>query len=74
MLADDAVNVFLFLLPKTGVWNAKLTGLWENVPIPVNDLTEVAWTSDPLAARLRRVSGAAGGPDIVTMACQGRSS
>jgi peptide/nickel transport system substrate-binding protein len=44
MLADDAVNVFLFLLPKTGVWNAKLTGLWENVPIPVNDLTEVAWT------------------------------
>jgi peptide/nickel transport system substrate-binding protein len=44
MLADDAVNVFLFLLPKTGVWNAKLTGLWENAPIPVNDLTEVAWT------------------------------
>lgn len=44
MLADDAVNVFLFLLPKTGVWNAKLEGLWENAPIPVNDLTEVRWT------------------------------
>ncbi|MCP8937683.1 ABC transporter substrate-binding protein [Alsobacter sp. SYSU M60028] len=43
MLADDAVNVFLFLLPKSGVWNAKLKGLWENVPIPCNDLTEVAW-------------------------------
>jgi peptide/nickel transport system substrate-binding protein len=44
MLADDAVNVFLFLLPKTGVWNAKLKGLWENAPIPANDLTEVSWT------------------------------
>lgn len=43
ILADDAVNVFLYLLPKTGVWNAKLTGLWENAPIPVNDLTDVGW-------------------------------
>jgi peptide/nickel transport system substrate-binding protein len=43
MLADDAVNVFLYLLPKTGVWNAKLKGLWENAPIPVNDLTDVSW-------------------------------
>jgi peptide/nickel transport system substrate-binding protein len=44
ILADDCVNVFLFLLPKSGVWNAKLKGLWENAPIPVNDLTEVEWT------------------------------
>jgi peptide/nickel transport system substrate-binding protein len=44
ILADDCVNVFLFLLPKSGVWNAKLKGLWENTPIPVNDLTEVEWT------------------------------
>ena len=44
ILADDSVNVFLFLLPKSGVWNAKLKGLWENTPIPVNDLTEVEWT------------------------------
>ena len=43
MLADDCVNVFLFLLPKSGIWNAKLKGLWENAPIPVNDLTEVEW-------------------------------
>jgi peptide/nickel transport system substrate-binding protein len=42
-LTGDAVNVFLFLLPKTGVWNARLKGLWENAPIPVNDLTEVYW-------------------------------
>ena len=44
MLAEDCVNVFLFLLPKSGIWNAKLKGLWENAPIPVNDLTEVEWT------------------------------
>ena len=43
ILSEDCVNVFLFLLPKSGVWNANLTGLWENVPIPVNDLTEIQW-------------------------------
>jgi len=42
-LADDAVNAWLFVLPKNGVWNAKVKGLWDNVPIPVNDLTEVSW-------------------------------
>lgn len=42
-LADDSVNVFMFLLPKTGVWNAKLDGLWENAPLPVNDFTAVRW-------------------------------
>ena len=43
MLADDAVNVFMYVLPKSGVWNAKLVGLWENAPIPGNDLTGVSW-------------------------------
>lgn len=42
-LADDSVNVFMFLLPKSGVWNAKLDGLWENAPLPVNDFTAVRW-------------------------------
>ena len=42
-IADDSVNVFMFLLPKTGVWNAKLDGLWENAPLPVNDFTAVRW-------------------------------
>ena len=42
-LADDSVNVFMFLLPKTGVWNTKLDGLWENAPLPVNDFTAVRW-------------------------------
>jgi peptide/nickel transport system substrate-binding protein len=44
ILADDAVNGFLFELPKVGVWDAKLEGLWENAPIQANDLTKVKWT------------------------------
>lgn len=42
-LADDAVNGFLFLLPKVGVWDSKLHGLWENAPIPANDVTGARW-------------------------------
>ncbi|WP_425483831.1 ABC transporter substrate-binding protein [Hongsoonwoonella zoysiae] len=43
MIADDAVNGFLFQLAKTGVWNARLKGLWENAPVQANDLTRVYW-------------------------------
>jgi peptide/nickel transport system substrate-binding protein len=43
-LTDDAANVFLFALPKLGVWNAKLRGLWHNEPIPANDVTQVFWS------------------------------
>jgi len=43
-LAEDCVNVFLFQLAKTGVWNAAIEGLWENSPVQANDLTEVRWT------------------------------
>ncbi|MCR4266235.1 ABC transporter substrate-binding protein [Nitratireductor sp. ZSWI3] len=43
IIAEDAVNGFLFQLPKVGVWDAKLEGLWENSPIQANDLTEVKW-------------------------------
>ena len=43
ILADDAVNGFLFQLAKAGVWNAKLKGLWENMPTQSLDLTEVHW-------------------------------
>ena len=57
ILADDAVVGFLFELPKIGVWDAKLQGLWENAPIQANDLTKVKWVglsagSAPLAADL----------------------
>lgn len=44
IIATDSVNGFLFQLPKLGVWNADLTGLWENSPIQANDVTEVRWT------------------------------
>jgi peptide/nickel transport system substrate-binding protein len=43
MLADDAVNGFLFQLPKVGVWNAHLKGQWVNAPVQANDLTAVYW-------------------------------
>lgn len=43
ILAEDVPALFLFQLPKLGVWNAKLKGLWENTPIPSNDVTEVSW-------------------------------
>jgi peptide/nickel transport system substrate-binding protein len=43
ILADDAVVGFLFELPKVGVWDAKLQGMWENAPIQANDLTKVKW-------------------------------
>ena len=44
MLAEDVPALFLFQLPKLGVWNAKLKGLWQNTPIPSNDVTRVYWT------------------------------
>ena len=46
MLADDAVNVFLFQLPKIGVWNRRLHGQWANSPIQANDMTAAYWSKD----------------------------
>ena len=43
-LANDEPNVFLAALPKIGVWNAKLHGLWANNPVPANDVTGVTWS------------------------------
>lgn len=42
-IADDAVNVYIFQLAKTGVANAKIKGLWENSPTQANDMTQVYW-------------------------------
>lgn len=44
IIAEDAVNVFLFQLAKHGVWDARVEGLWHNSPIQANDLTAVRWT------------------------------
>ena len=43
VIAEDSVNVFLFQLPKAGVRRAGLTGLWENSPVPANDVTAASW-------------------------------
>jgi peptide/nickel transport system substrate-binding protein len=43
-LAADEPNVFLLALPKFGVWNSKLRGLWANDPVPANDVTAVSWS------------------------------
>jgi peptide/nickel transport system substrate-binding protein len=42
-LSEDEPNVFLYALAKVGVSNAKLRGLWDNAPIPANDVTGVSW-------------------------------
>ncbi|WP_323008400.1 ABC transporter substrate-binding protein [Paracoccus sp. (in: a-proteobacteria)] len=43
ILAGDYANAFLFQLAKTGVAKAEIEGLWENTPMPANDLTAVHW-------------------------------
>jgi peptide/nickel transport system substrate-binding protein len=43
ILAADVPALFLFQLPKLGVWNAKLQGMWENSPVPANDVTDATW-------------------------------
>ena len=43
ILAEDVPALYLYVIPKLGVWNAKLKGLWTNEPIPSNDLTDVHW-------------------------------
>lgn len=44
IIAEDAVNGYMFQLPKVGVWDAKLEGMWENAPVQATDLTDVHWT------------------------------
>jgi peptide/nickel transport system substrate-binding protein len=43
ILAKDVPALFLFVMPKLGVWDGKLKGLWENEPIPSNVLSDVHW-------------------------------
>lgn len=43
MLADDAVNGFLFQLAKIAVVRKGLAGMWANAPIQANDLTGARW-------------------------------
>jgi peptide/nickel transport system substrate-binding protein len=43
ILAHDVPAVYLFELPKIGVWDAKLQGMWTNWPIEADDLSNVKW-------------------------------
>jgi peptide/nickel transport system substrate-binding protein len=43
-LANDYVVGFLFELPKIGVEDARLQGMWENAPTQATDLTGVSWS------------------------------
>jgi peptide/nickel transport system substrate-binding protein len=43
IIAEDAVNGFLFELAQTGVWNAKLEGMWQNAPVEGVVLRDVHW-------------------------------
>lgn len=42
-IAQNFVNGYLFQLPKTGVANAGIEGLWVNAPTQANDMTGVYW-------------------------------
>ncbi len=43
ILAEDAVNVFLFQLPLITVADAKLKGYWQNAPIAATLLRDMSW-------------------------------
>ncbi|ODT65904.1 MAG: ABC transporter substrate-binding protein [Pelagibacterium sp. SCN 63-23] len=43
IIARDAVNGYLFELAQTGVWNAKLEGMWQNAPIEGVVLRDIHW-------------------------------
>ena len=43
MIADDAVNGYLFQLAALTVAKAGVKGLWANAPTQANDLTGVSW-------------------------------
>ena len=42
-IADEAVHAFMFQLPRTGVYAAKLRGIWKNSPVSVTDLAGLSW-------------------------------
>jgi peptide/nickel transport system substrate-binding protein len=43
ILAEDVPALYLFVMPKLGVWDKRLKGLWGNEPIPSNVLSNVSW-------------------------------
>jgi ABC-type dipeptide/oligopeptide/nickel transport system permease component len=58
MLADQAVNVWLFQLPKLGVWRADLQGMWRDAPVQGIDVAG-AWLAATPGAAARPAATAA---------------
>jgi peptide/nickel transport system substrate-binding protein len=44
ILAQDVPALFLYAYPKIGIWKKGLHGMWENLPVPSNDITDVFWS------------------------------
>jgi peptide/nickel transport system substrate-binding protein len=44
LLANDFVALYLFELPNITVSKKGVTGLWENAPQPITDLSAISWT------------------------------
>ena len=42
-IAEEAVHAFMFQLPRTGVYAAKLRGFWKSSPVSVTDLAGLRW-------------------------------
>lgn len=42
-LSDDAVHVFLFMLPRIGLWHKNLRGYWLDQPIPAIIFSQMYW-------------------------------
>ena len=43
MIANDAVNVFIFNPSNVAVYRNGLKGLWSSSPIFANDIAAVSW-------------------------------
>lgn len=46
LLVKDAASVFLFMLPKMGVWDNRLQGYWVNEPLPALIFSKIFWLND----------------------------
>ncbi|MBU2957707.1 ABC transporter substrate-binding protein [Paracoccus sp. 1_MG-2023] len=46
IIAHDLPALFLYSEPRLAVWDAGLEGVWENGPVPSNDMTDVHWVNE----------------------------
>ncbi|MBT9141792.1 MAG: Glutathione-binding protein GsiB [Dehalococcoidia bacterium] len=47
IIAEDAVNIFLYSMSALSVMNAGVMDWWENYPTPIFDVTQVWWSEYP---------------------------